>query len=336
MKLSSPNARQALIGVAIVLAVALIWLTTSRLSRVNSVAFQTTDAANNLPKQRDLVMSNDGVSSSVTSVASAVLATSNTSSNLAVVANMAREQDLSKLLNDVRRTDNLFTQEYAVFAPSELCLTIRVVPQAGLLALIDSKAALLPIVEKQLLPTTLEPRKQIQARCAPYSRDGHLRDALAKELIGRGPVSRIQGLPWADDDGNVSDTNIQVAKLALETVLTDINAPTLLQLTKTSVARWSQQWIVTSLPPEYRADAFLLSVIAIEIAACRGGAPCDGGSIARDALCAKYGECTELDVESSYRRLHSLYQVPFTMTENLVTRYQQALAAKNAGFIFAK
>ncbi len=336
MKLSSPSSRKTLIGVAVVLAVAMIWLTAGRLSRVDSLAPPTTDAAKNLAKQRDLVVSNGGGSSSVTSGTSVALATSNTNADPPLLANLAHEQDLSKLLNDVRRTDSLFTQEYAVFAPSELCLSIRVVPKAGLVALIDSKAALLPIVEKQLLPTTTEPRKQIHARCAPYSRDGHLRDALAKELIGRGPVMRIQGLPWADGDGKVSDTNIQVAKSALETVLTDTNAPTLLQLTRTSVARWSQRWVVASLPLEYREDAFLLSVIAIEIAACRSGAPCDRGSITRDALCAKYGECTESDVESSYRRLHSLYQVPFAMTENLVARYDQMLATRDAAVIFDK
>ena len=336
MKPSPRINRRVLAGIAIIFAVALIGLSASPRSSSDGAASQTTDSQKSERMQREAGTAASAGSRSIENDSDAAISRPDTNNSAAILSIVAHENDLSKLLDYVRRTDSLFIQEYAVFAPSELCLAIRVAPQGGLRALIDSKAALLPIVEKQLLPTTLEPRRHIQTRCAPYSRDGHLRDALAKELIGRGLVSRAQALRWADEGGQVSETTVKAAKLALETILADPNAAILWQLSKSSIARWSQEWVIANLPLEYRSDAYPLSIIASEIAACRSGAPCDGGSIARDAVCAKYGECVEPDVESSYQRLHALYQVPFGITESLVVRYQRAISSKNANLVFDK
>jgi hypothetical protein len=249
---------------------------------------------------------------------------------------MAGEPHLASLLNEVRRSSDVMVQEFAVFAPSRLCSELRMATTDGFQPLVEAKRELLATVTLALKPQADIAVAQVAQRCSDYRRDGLLRDQLAAELWKAGaPVSvAAAAIPVVTDP---ADQEVRLAKVRapFAAVFAGDDLPIKLQLLKGTVSFWGQRWVANVVPEMYRADALFLSGIAMDIAACRAGATCDSTSIARASLCVRYGECTAPDVEASYRRLHTLYQVPFEMTEKLVQRYETAIRTKNSQLVLS-
>ena len=242
---------------------------------------------------------------------------------------MAGEQHLASLLNEVRRNPNVMAQEFAVFAPARLCLELKVMKSNGIQPLLDVKRDLLATVSLTLKPESETATREIAQRCNDYGNDGLLVDKLRAELLKAGaPVSAaIAQIPLLDPQAQEAElVNVRAPFAA---VFAGDDVPVKLQMLGGRVASWGQRWVTSAVPDAYKPDALLLAVIALDIATCRAGATCDGTSIARARLCARYGECAATDVEASYRRLHTLYQVPFEMTEKVVQRYEEAIRTKN-------
>ena len=247
---------------------------------------------------------------------------------------MAGEPHLATLLNEVRRSSDVMVQEYAVFAPGRLCSELKMASIDGFEPLVEAKRDLLAEVKLTLKPQAESAVAQVAQRCSDFGRDGFLREQLATELWKAGaPVSAAKvAIPVVTDPAD-QEALLAKVRAPLATVFAGDDLPIKLQLLKGTVSFWGQRWVANAVPEMYRADALVLSGIAMEIAACRAGATCDSTSIARAALCVRYGECMAPDVESSYRRLHLLYQVPFEMTEKLVRRYETAIHTKNSQLV---
>jgi hypothetical protein len=227
-------------------------------------------------------------------------------------------------------------QEYAVFAPARLCSELKMVPIDGFQPLVEAKRDLLATVTLAIKPQAEIVVAQVAQRCSDYGRDGLLRDQLAAELWKAGaPVSVAKAAIPVLDDAAAQEAALANVRAPFAVIFAGDDLPIKLQLLKGTVSFWGQRWVASVVPEMYRADALVLSGIAMDIAACRTGATCDSTSIARAALCVRYGECTAPDVEASYRRLHTLYQVPFEMTEKLVQRYETAIRTKNSQLVLS-
>ncbi len=248
------------------------------------------------------------------------------------VSEAARTPELSTLLNEVRRSSDLFLREYVVYAPAELCFATIVARSNEILPLLDSKQHLVPKVKAELGKSHAAALDRIGQRCTTYSGDGHLRDALARELnAARAPLTTIKNTLLLTNPNLSAEDNKRSMFDAVQAVFASPNAPLMLYMTNRGVARMSQPFVSTMIPKEYSGEEVqFIAMYAAQIAACRAGAPCEQGTIARDTVCARYGECDAPDVEGAYRRLHQLYEVPFSVTESVVAQYQQALAQRSA------
>jgi hypothetical protein len=251
------------------------------------------------------------------------------------IAQMAKEQNLALLLNDVRRSSDSLVQEYAVFAPTQLCLQSAILATNGFLPLLEVKRTLMPAAMLQLTKQKDAAILGIAQRCRDYRRDGLLRDSLAKELSdANAPISlatRTISLTAVEKQS----ADLGVIRGSFDEIFRGENLAIKIQLLRGLIAWWGQRWVEQSVPEIYRPDALLLAGIAVDIAACREGAPCDGDSIARASVCARFGECDSPNVEAAYRRLHVLYEVPFDMTDTLARRYEIAIRNKKADMILA-
>ena len=235
--------------------------------------------------------------------------------------------DLLAALHDSKRTADIHREEFSVFAPVELCLSLAVFRNTGLAPLVESRRDQLPAIQAKIGARAEQHLARIAERCRGYQSEAQtLREDFARQLLHRNaPLSRV----LAQMQAARGDNGKARAREYLSEVLEHETSPITIFFLRSRLAMNAETWVNALLPAPLNNDALEISVIAIEIATCRLGNPCGVATIARDMVCTRFGECDMPDVESSYRTLHDWYGLSFTQTLSIAEKFRTAISTRD-------
>jgi hypothetical protein len=265
----------------------------------------------------------DSVVSTVSSYEAAKEAgpTNSVKDGLITSSEMATLVSMSDLLSDARRTQDPAKQAYAVYMPPMLCTAVSDARNSGYRTLRDE----VPSTQTKGNAIVLN---SLVARCTDYLADrGGLRTSLLSELKANGnPVSLFFAAYQAErrKEISVDETRTQLSRVL------EVGDATLLQPLALVWTNRNAEAFAASLPADQRQFASGITSAAFDIAICRQGAECGGGSVALWAVCAKYGsECNSRSVEEVYRALFERDKLSFAATDKLADQIKDAIRARD-------
>lgn len=322
-----------LAGVVIVAALIFLYLDKSSASRISSATTADRSAPQVDSKSgQPLISGNTAPPTVNTSVAKPAVPTE--SLGAASIQSLAEADNMVRLLQTARDSSSVEVREFAVNAPSMLCLTLTIARNAGFSPLVEARRARLDSALKVLQPNESASFKTAGAMCREYSQEGHVRDYLANELAtanAPGAFAKRQlGATFSTEEERLSE---QVK--AVDRVMQSENVPAAIYLLKSSLASKVKLRLRPTLPDWLREDDVVVALIGIELGVCRAGLSCGQGSIARASVCAKYGECSSPDVESAYRSLHLLYDLSFDYADRVATLVKGSIDTKSSATLIA-
>jgi hypothetical protein len=270
-------------------------------------------------------------STSTTSTSSAETASTKTamSSTALSVDKLSQSKSMLDLLQAVHQTKDVTLQDYALNAARELCFNTLMQRTIGFHALVDSKADKLTSVLAILQPNLETNYADTFDKCKAFSSDKSI-EKWHSELSELNPPIALVRARKAFSDNTDEKNKVDAIKIILD----GNEAAAKIYFLRSNIATRLVPKFATNLPGSMSEDdAYLLARVAIEIGACRAGAPCGFNTIARSKLCMWYGECGAYDVETAYRRLHQLYEVPFEYVDRLASQIEYAIKTKNAALL---
>jgi hypothetical protein len=239
---------------------------------------------------------------------------------------LAHSPSMLDAMVSVKKTSDPSVKQFALYSEGEMCGGLRIFRSLGFQPLYESKAPLLPSVSKELQADQAGAIDEIVGRCknrdgesqlradlkSELAREGLLVPLFTSEYLGDGNTEKMRALlPQAFDGRIESLSNLFFLRKPLA------------QLAGNTITPEGPE--LTSLDDRVR-----LASIAIEVALCRSGMPCDAGTPARSSVCTRFGECSATsDVEAAYRRLHILYGVPFSLVESVTSTVLRAFREKS-------
>lgn len=248
---------------------------------------------------------------------------------------IAYAPSLAEAIRIVGRTSNVVAQEYALSAPRRLCGTLKIFKNAegyhGDIVNFDAGTLTTRKVDVDALVRASRPAiARIEQRCQGIGDQGLFLEGMAKAaILADMPMASLQGTLPSVVDRNMPD--LTKARQALDRLLSMPSGVDLFPLAATQLVLANPALLMSEMPPADNSSvqASRLGVAALEIAACRAGAACGEGSLARDRLCVAYFDCNGGDVEAAYRRLAARYGIPFDGVERAVERLHQAIVNRD-------
>jgi hypothetical protein len=252
---------------------------------------------------------------------------SNKSSVQLSVEQLSQSRSMLELLDRVRQSNDIQLQEYALNASRELCFNASLHLTTGYLPLIDSLANKLQSVLAVLQPSQQSNYNETIAKCKEFNSNKAI-EAWHKEVMQtQAPIS-ISKKTFINNAGDKAKSE------AIKNILESDTSAAKIYFLRSDLTPRLVPLLSKVLPASMHGDdATLLTRIGIEVGACRAGAPCGFNTVARSKLCMWYGECGAYDVETAYRRLHQLYEVPFDYVDRLATHVEYAIKTKNASLL---
>ena len=255
------------------------------------------------------------------------------------IADLSKLRSSREVVEFVRKTDDATLQEYAIRSTALVCKGYKasVLIRKQFAAFGSSKLERTQRVLKQLMEESVTGTVLLRERCADYEGSDDLQRQLGEEAErNQLPLAKTSTSIGELSRGQIpADIALGQARANLAQVLTGSQpAAKIFSLATSlgSIEPGRQGKFAQYFPSSPIEDWSLGPVFAAyQIAACRTNSlGCGTGTMERDMVCARYGECQALDVESSYRRLFELYGIPFTDTDRLANKFQQAITSGDA------
>jgi hypothetical protein len=254
-------------------------------------------------------------------------------SSIAEISKLRSSRDLVEFM---RRTNDVVLQEYAIRSVGTMCKTLAFTTGRGQPnhAFGMANPARTEQVLRRLMDENRVGAASLRERCSDFASVEELQSQLneeaarselplAKAGLSIGELGRTQGY---------TQTSINEARSNLDKLLAGGHPAAMMFVLSSSLVSLNQLRLAQDFSGTDANDWPLGPVYAAyQIAACRTRTiDCGVGTVERDTVCARYGECQALDVESSYRRLFELYGIPFTDTDRLAAKFQQAIVNRDA------
>jgi hypothetical protein len=252
------------------------------------------------------------------------------------IADLSKFRSSRELVEFVRRTNDVALQEYAIRSVAFTCKMLQWTTGRGKPhnAFGVANPNRTEQVLKRLMDESRTAAAPLRERCSDYESVDSLRSELVEE-------SERAQLPLAKTGNSIGDLSrpqgyteaaVGEARGNIEKLLAGSHPAAMVFSLSSSLSSAGRVRLALHFTATDANDWPLgPAQAAYHLAACRTKPlDCGSGTLERDTVCAKYGECQAPDVESSYRRLFDLYGIPFGDTDRLATKFQQAIANKDA------
>jgi hypothetical protein len=194
-----------------------------------------------------------------------------------------------------------------------------------------------PLVTQRVLEILMDESRSdaapVRNRCADFEGSDELREQLGAEALRENlPLAMASISLGKLSQNKYADATLSEARLNVASLLSGSQPASMVFALSSSFTSDQMRRLGANFPNTSPNDWPLgPAMAAYQIGACRTGLlGCGTGSIERDYICARFGECRAPDVESSYRRLFELYEIPFADTERLANKFQRAILARDA------
>jgi hypothetical protein len=253
----------------------------------------------------------------------------------ASIAEISKFRSSKDLVEFMRRTNDVVLQEYSIRSVGTMCKTLAFTTGRGQPhhAFGMANPARTEQVLKRLMDESRVGAASLRERCSDFTSVEELQSQLNEEAERTGLPLAKTGLSIGElgRPQGYTKTAINEARSNLDKLLSGSHPVAMMFALSPSFMSQNRLLAQDFSGTDVNDWQFGPAYASYQIAACRTGTiDCGVGTVERDTVCARYGECQALDVESSYRRLFELYGIPFADTDRLANKFQQAIINRDA------